>query len=148
MAAASQASADDDGFTMDFTLDVVRDVSKDVEDVARQGALGNFRKARNMYEEALEAHRDQFPIYAEYLRLCLDGGDWKSLAEVDDYGAGRWSDLAFGIVSLLRAVGIVLTNDYKPDFNLDLAQRYSLWLEGQLTGKEFSNFDHEEVQYA
>jgi hypothetical protein len=145
MAAAGQASTDDDGFTMNFTLDVVRDISKDVEDVARQGALGNFRNARSMYEEALEAHRDQFPIYAEYLRLCLESGDWGSLAEVSDYGAGRWSYLAVGIVKLLHAVGTVLMNDYERAANKDLVRRPYSQLEGELTGKEFSTLDNEEV---
>jgi hypothetical protein len=94
MATTSKTHIGDDGFTMDFSLDVVSDIEQDVEDVARQGALGNFCKARRMYEEALKMHRDKFPIYAEFLRLCLDSGDWDSLAKPPDCGSENWSYLA------------------------------------------------------
>lgn len=105
MASASKTHTDDGGFTMNFSLDVFSNIEQDVEDVARQGALGNFRRARRMYEEALEPHRDMFPVYAEYLRLCLDSGDWGSLAKVADHGSWSWSESASGIVEVLSAVG-------------------------------------------
>lgn len=56
---AASAPTDDDGFTMEFSLDVFSDIEQDVEDVARQVARGNFRKARRMYEEALKMHPRQ-----------------------------------------------------------------------------------------
>lgn len=80
MAAAVETQANDDGFTMKFSLDVISNIEQDVEDVARQVTLGNFRKACRMYEEALATHSYKFPVYAEYLRLCIDGDDWESLA--------------------------------------------------------------------
>jgi hypothetical protein len=108
MAAAEKATTGNDGFTMDFTINVVSSIVQDVEDVARQGALGNFRKARTMYEEALEVHRDQFPVHAEYLRLCLDGGDWFSLAGASDHEAVGWSNLATSLVELLHEFGMTM----------------------------------------
>jgi hypothetical protein len=108
MAAVEKATTGNDDFTMDFTIKVVSSIIQDVEDVARQGALGNFRKARTMYEEALEAHRDQFPVHAEFLRLCLDGGDWRSLAEASVHKGVGWSELARILVKLLQEAGMTM----------------------------------------
>jgi hypothetical protein len=147
-----EASCDRDGFTMDFSLDVVSDIEQDVEDVARQGALGNFRNARGMFEEALNKHRDQFPVYAEYLRLCLDGGDWNSLAEASDYGCGSWTSLASNIVRLLRAVGEASTKPCNKPMSEDFYVRTELIisvardLDGQLGSTRFEDFDNEQVQ--
>jgi len=147
MATADDASAGDDCFKMEFTLDVVSDICQDVEDVARQGALGNFRKARSMYEEALETHRDKFPVYAEYLRLCLDGGDWtslaKHLADWKELHSGKvWNDLEISIVALLRAEGDCFTaGSERINKCLASAQR----LNRQLRAANFLNFDNEQV---
>jgi hypothetical protein len=146
-----EASCDRDGFTMDFSLDVVS-IEQDVEDVARQGALGNFHKAREMFEETLNKHRDQFPVYAEYLRLCLDGGDWNSLAEASDYGCGSWTSLASNIVRLLRAVGETSTKPCNKPMSEDFGARTELIisvardLHGQLGSTRFEGFDNEQVQ--
>jgi hypothetical protein len=147
----TEASCDRDGFTMDFSLDVVSDIVQDVEDVARQGALGNFRKAREMFEEALNKHQDQFPVYAEFLRLCLDCGDWKSLAEASDYGCGSWTPLASNIVRLLRAVGEMSARASNNPISEDFGARTELIisvardLHGQLGSKRFEDFDNEQV---
>jgi hypothetical protein len=154
MATTSESHIDGDGFTMEFSLDVVSNVEQDVEDVARQGALGNFRKARGMFAQALNNHRDQFPVYAEYLRLCLDSGDWKSLAEACNYGCngcGDWSRLATTIFRLLRAIGetsVQSCND--PTSGDSYARTGSLIppardLFLQLAPTAFEYFDNEEV---
>jgi hypothetical protein len=150
MAATSEARIDGDGFTMEFSLDVVSNVEQDVEDVARQGALGNFRKARGMFAQALNNHHDQFPAYAEYLRLCIDGGDWRSLTEACDYGCGSWTGLATNITRLLRAVGesVQSCNDpYSGDFvtltELVVLVAFDLW--AQLGSTSFEYFDSEQV---
>jgi hypothetical protein len=151
MAATSESHIDGDGFTMEFILDVVSNVEQDVEDVARQGALGNFRKARGMFAQALNEHRDQFPVYAEYLRLCLDGGDWKSLTEACDYGCGRWTELATNTARLLRELGetsVRLCKDpYSEDFTLltefVAVAAFDLW--AQLRSTSFEYFNSERV---
>jgi hypothetical protein len=151
MAATSESHIDGDGFTMEFSLDVVSNVEQDVEDVARQGALGNFRKARGMFAEALNDHRDQFPVYAEYLRLCSDSGDRESLTMVCDYGCGDWSELASDIARLLQEVGessIRLCNDpYSEDFATltELAVVAADDLYAQLGSTSFEYFDSEQV---
>jgi hypothetical protein len=152
MAATSETQIDGDGFTMEFSLDVVSDVEQDVEDVARQGVLGNFRKAREMFAQALNNHHDQFPVYAEYLRLCLDGGDWKALAEACDYGCGSWTQLACNIVRLLRAVGETSVQSCNDPYSEDsyACIKSVIKLERDLFGQlglimAFENFDNEEV---
>jgi hypothetical protein len=148
---AASAPTDDDGFTMDFSLDVFSDIEQDVEDVARQVALGNFRKARRMYEEALRMHRNKFPIYAEFLRLCLDSGDWNPLAEASpDLGFGRWSALASDLVYLLRAVESIRqykhrTYDMFREHN-SLVISSALRLGKQLGSMSFQDFDIEQVR--
>lgn len=146
MATAGEALIGNNGFTMEFIFDVVSSISQDVEDVARQGALGNFRKARSMYEEALKAHRDQFPVYAEYLRLCLDGGDWGSLVKASDVEGVAWSDVAYCIINLLRAFGRMFTNEdeQEPD-DFDNVVNSTHELMGSFGHKEFTDFDSEEV---
>ena len=102
IATAETATTGDGGFTMDFTLDIVSSISQDIEDVARQEALGNFRKARRMYKEALKTHREKFAVYAEYLRLCLDSGDWDFADGTEDFDLPKsnWSDLEYDVVTL------------------------------------------------
>lgn len=151
MAAASKTHTYEDGFTMEFSLDVVSNFEQDAEDVARQGALGNFRKARGMFAQALHNHQDQLPVYAEYLRLCLDGGDWKSLAEASDYGGGSWTELASNIVRLLQAVGQTsvrsCNNPMSEEFDALVESTISVArdLFGQLGSTNFEDFDNEEV---
>jgi hypothetical protein len=148
MATTSKTHIGDDGFTMDFSLDVVSDIEQDVEDVARQGALGNFRKARRMYEEALKMHRDKFPIYAEFLRLCLDSGDWDSLAKPPDCGSENWSYLAAKIVHLLRFVGEIskLPCNYPvPGIHVGLLISAAIDLHSQIGSMKFEDFDNEQV---
>jgi hypothetical protein len=157
MASADEAPTGDDGFTMEFELGVFINISQDVEDVARQGALGNFLKARRMYEEALKAHSNEFPVYAEYLRLCLDCEDWESLAlPLEDTTAAHcptascgWSDLDTDIANLLCTMGSFTKNNSEGkqtprDFALvrNSAQRLATHLES----KSSLDFDNEQVR--
>jgi len=146
MAAASETLVDHDGFEMTFRLEVFHSLSQNVEDVARQGALGNFRKARSMYEEALEGHRDKFPIYAEFLRLCLDGEDWGSLAEASKHGDEEWSDLATSLVSLLHEVGkTMLQDDSQLPTYFTTVYTTSFKLLTEFAPKALSEYGNEEV---
>jgi hypothetical protein len=152
MATSEKAPIGDDGFTMDFTLDVVSDISQDVEDIARQGALGNFRKARSMYKEALEQHRHMFPVYAEYLRLCFDGGDWASLANASNFGDGSWSDSATSVVDLLNAAGTLMVKGHNQSSGYTQAATNFAWVyrvnksRAEISfAKAFSDGDNEEV---
>jgi hypothetical protein len=146
MTSIGEASTLDDGFTMDFTLDVVSNIAQDVEDVARQGALGNFRKAHSMYEEALKPHRAKFPVYAEYLRLCLDGGDWASLARnfagpIEGVAKG-WNGLEYNVVELLRAESQSASASNERTYERSVSSRR---LHFQLEATNFLAFDTEQV---
>jgi hypothetical protein len=150
MASASETHTDDDGFTMDFSLDVVSDIEQDVEDVARQGVgLGNFGRARAMYEEVLKTHRDKFPVYAENLRLCLDAGDWGSLAaDASERESADWSDLAANIVRLLRIVGEISKlpcGDLTSDVHIKKLIKAALDLHRQIVFMNYEDFDNEQV---
>jgi hypothetical protein len=150
MASAGETSTHGDGFTMDFTLDVVSNIAQDVEDVARQGALGNFRKAHSMYEEALKTHRARFPVYADYLRLSLDGGDWASLAKefsdqsesVNLLEPNGWNDLESNIIELLRAESQRSSASNEPTTECLVS---SLRLHQELEATDFMSFDNEQV---
>jgi len=152
MATEKKATAGKDGFTMAFTIDVVSSIVQDVEDIARQGALGNFRKALTMYEEALEVHRDQFPVHAEYLRLCLDGGDWFSLAGASDHVAVGWSNLATSLVGLLHEFGMTMlegnsrSTAYLTDIDAAGFKLESLrYLANEFALKRLDDYSNEEV---
>lgn len=150
MASAGETSAHGDGFTMEFTLDIVSNIAQDVEEVARQGALGNFRKAHTMYEEALKTHRNKFPVYAEYLRLCLDGGDWASLAKdladssenADLRETHGWNNLESNIVELLRAESKCFSAGSERSSECLVSSRR---LSRQLEATSFLKFDDEQV---
>lgn len=146
MGAESERPIDSEDCEMKFTLDVFSSLSQDVEDVARQGVLGNFSKARGMYTEALKEHGNKFPVYAEYLRLCLDGGDWSSLAKVSDYEAVCWSELATILVRLLRQVGTTMLEGYSRfPTNLTSVYTASFMLLKEFVLRGFGDYSNEEV---
>lgn len=92
MAMSSTSLSDDCGFEMTFEFDVFDDISQNVNDMARQGSLGYFGKARSMYNDALKKHRSVFPVFAEYLRILYDQGDLKTLKATSISGGMRHSD--------------------------------------------------------
>lgn len=68
-------------FAMDFSFDVAEiDLVQKVEAVAQQSTYGRFRQARSMFKEKIEEHNNMFLVYAEYLRLLYDQGDFKALS--------------------------------------------------------------------
>lgn len=66
-------------FSSDFTLDVVNDVYDKIEEIVRLSAIGYFKAARELHKHSVEKHCGVLPIFAEFLRLLYDQGDFKTL---------------------------------------------------------------------
>jgi hypothetical protein len=128
---------------MNFSFKVTEfTLAQKVEAVARESALGHFNQAHEMFKEALEEHKDHFAIYAEYLRLLYDEGDFKALSEAQLPKAAlarqRWTLLEISLVWVLIFCGTLnacddyhkleslLLSKHSPDLSRGLDQALGL----------------------
>ena len=73
MSRTKSASEDEDRTdSMVFKIDVVQDIAGQVEEMARLGAFGQFREAREQAEDLFSRQEDIFPVKVECMRLLYD----------------------------------------------------------------------------
>jgi hypothetical protein len=105
--------SEEDGFTMDFPFEVVKNnLEQNVEAMARQSCLGQFGVARVLYRDAIEKHQDIFPVYAEYLRLLYDQGDFETLSKATPISMpSAWNSLEEGLVAICCGFGTLMSRE-------------------------------------
>jgi hypothetical protein len=100
----------DEDIKMNFLFDVVEDPMDGLDAMVSLGETGSFHEARLVYKDSLERYSGAFPIFAEYLRLLYDQGDFNALKDAEPYAnpssaISDWHGSEREVIDLLRAHG-------------------------------------------
>jgi hypothetical protein len=76
-------SALDEDIPMNFSFDVIEDPMDGLNAMVGLSEMGSFREAKFVYKDSLERYSGAFPIFAEYLRLLYDQGDFDALKDAE-----------------------------------------------------------------
>jgi hypothetical protein len=142
--APPRSSSEDQAFTMDFHFDVTElDLAEKVEAVAKQSALGHFRRARVMFDDALKKQMAIFLIYSEYLRLLYDQGDFETLSKAE-YSATQWTSFEQTLVKVCCGYGKLLVGSCSDEKAAPIFE-HGLDLKRMLHSTDWHNYSEEQV---
>ncbi|RMY77874.1 hypothetical protein D0862_13472 [Hortaea werneckii] len=90
---------------MDFRIEVVDNIEAQVEEMMRLGALGYFKKARQVSQSIALEYQQNFEVAFEQLRLMLDQGAYTDLiARAMSTPKQTWTPAQRALISMLVAI--------------------------------------------
>ena len=101
-----------ENFPMNFSFNVVEDPMDSLNGMLSLSAMGSFREARLVYKDSLERYSGAFPIYAEYVRLLYDQGDFSALKDArlhisSGHGSSEWDQRERDVIKMFCVHGWV-----------------------------------------
>ena len=70
--------------TVHLEVDVFADIDDELEHLNRCMRIGDFRSAKTLFHNHLQAHSHEPSVFVQYAEMLLEMGDYKSLALLDD----------------------------------------------------------------
>jgi hypothetical protein len=115
MASVPNSKTVDEDITMNFSIDVVENPMDDINDMVRLSEFGCFSEAITVFRDSLAKYSNVFPIFAEYLRLLFDQGDFNTLRDAENQNTAKhtradrtaltWTSNEIDAVNLMHQYG-------------------------------------------
>ncbi|KAI1326284.1 hypothetical protein F5Y16DRAFT_375271 [Xylariaceae sp. FL0255] len=78
-------SGQDQDITVDMKMDVFQDVDELLEEFSYFRRLGDFRSARNFFDENLTYYLSSPYVFVHYAELLLEQGDYATMSQLSEY---------------------------------------------------------------